>query len=491
MPLPNWKNSVLLVRFSSLHCCYQRSGLTHGPGRLERYFVCCHDLGLYLNVGTTGYYSNPTPPSLSLQSIIYAALATVLEQHPALSTVFVSESPSKVFYSRRPAVDLTQHVEFIQRQQSYGGVGRDTELDELLEKQHNTKFDGEISCWRLMILTDQVEPPSGPKVAATYIAHHSISDGMSGIAFHKCFLAALKSTSNAPLPSNVITPPKTPMLPSLDTAIKLPISAGYMAKSLYSEVFASRPKGLWTGEPTQVVTKSYFQSRVIPADRTSAFAAQCKKNNTTVTAALQTVIAASLFELLPTHFTRLQAEISVSLRRWLKDPIDASSLGMWLLTYEDPYDRCRQAQGFSWDEARRSRQLALAHLAQEGRDSEIGMMRFLPDIESYCKSRIGKKRGKSFEMSSLGVFNSYQEGGDQSQNENENTTGDKWRIGRMIFSQSSHAPASAITVSVVTGADGCCVLGFTWQEDAVSREMVEKLTDLVPMKVLQLSEPVS
>ncbi|KFY44938.1 hypothetical protein V495_03189 [Pseudogymnoascus sp. VKM F-4514 (FW-929)] len=464
-------------------------------GRLERYFMYCHDLGLYLNVGATGYYSCSNPPSLSLQSIIYAALATVLAQHPVLSTVFVSESSSNVFYSRLPAVDLTHHVNFIRRQQPYDGVGRDIELDELLEKQHNTKFEqvnGATPCWRLMILTDQESLSSGPKFAATYVSHHSISDGMSVMAFHKSFLTALKTASNVPLSSTVVTSQKVPMLPSLDTAIKLPISAKYMAKALYSEVFASRPKGLWTGEPTQVVTATHFQSRVISADRTSAFAAQCKKNQTTVTAALQTLVAATLFELLPPQFTRLNTEVSVSLRRWLKDPIDALSLGMWLATYEDPYERRQQAQDFSWDEARRSRQLALEFLAREGRDSEIGMMRFLPDIESYCKSRIGKKRDKSFEVSSVGVHDHNKEERDDGTSDIQkgDATGNKWRIGRMIFSQSSHAPASAITVSVVTGADGCCVLGFTWQEGSVSKEMVEKLIDLVPIKILELSGPV-
>lgn len=464
---------------------------THSSGRLERYFVSCYKLGLYLNVGATGYYSCSHSTSVSLKEIIYSALATVIQQQPVLSTVFVDDSSSKIWYSRLPELDVTKFVTFLQRQQPYDGVSRDVELDELLEKQHNTKFEeinGATPCWRLMILASHENSFPIPKFSVTYVSHHSISDGLSTIAFHKSFLAALKSTNNVSLPSTIITSPKTEMLPSLEKALKLSISGGYMVKTVYSEIFASRSKSLWTGKPIQVVTASHFQSRVIGSDCTAAFAAQCKKNQTTVTATLQALIAATLFELLPSQFAHLECEVSVSPRRWLKYPISESSLGNWVVTYNEPYKRRQQSQGFSWDEARRSRQSALAYLAREGKDGEIGLLRFLPDIESFCRSRIGKARDKSFEVSNVGVFdyNKEQIEGNIDDAESGNSIRERWHIGRMVFSQSSHAPASAITVSVVTGADGCCVLGFTWQEGSVPREMVEKLIDLVPMKILEL-----
>ncbi|KAH9203357.1 hypothetical protein DL95DRAFT_419105 [Leptodontidium sp. 2 PMI_412] len=139
---------------------------------------------------------------------------------------------------------------------------------------------------------------------------------------------------------------------------------------------------------------------------------------------------------------------------------------------------------------------------------EVGV-RFLPDIDAFCRARIGKPRGKSFELSSLGVFDlngkkeveavvddSHGHGdvngnGNETVNENENgrASGKKenWSLGRMIFSQSSHAPCSPITLSVVTGGDGACVLGFTWQEGVVFQDMMDQLMDIVSKQVVEVS----
>lgn len=409
---------------------------------------------------------------MSLQSTIFSALAIVVQQHPVLSTVFINESPSKIFYGRLPEIDLSKIVTFVQRQKPYTGAGADLELDGLLEKQHDTGFEemnGTAPFWRLMILTDSTASPK-PSFAATFICHHSVGDGVFVVAFHKSFLAALQ-TINGSLSSTIVQSPKTPMLPTVEDVLKMPVSAKHFLKKVSSELFLPTSKNLWIAEPIKVLTTSHFQSVVISPDITSSFVARCKENDTTVTATIQTVIAAALFQLLPAKFSTLQCNLSVSLRRWLPDPINEKSIGCWASTVEEHYSR----QAFSWNEARRTRQTTLKYLSSSAKNDVVGMLRFLPNLHAFAKAQIGKNRSSSFEVSNVGVFKADMEG-------------NNWQLGRMVFSQSAFANESAFTVSVVTGADGSCVFGFTWPEGIVESDLMEKLIVMVSNDVEELAD---
>jgi hypothetical protein len=63
---------------------------------------------------------------------------------------------------------------------------------------------------------------------------------------------------------------------------------------------------------------------------------------------------------------------------------------------------------------------------------------------------------------------------------------DEWEMGRMVFSRSAWVSGSAFTVAVVTGGDGCLVLGFVWQEGIVGSEIVEEIIEMVERQVERL-----
>lgn len=50
-----------------------------------------------------------------------------------------------------------------------------------------------------------------------------------------------------------------------------------------------------------------------------------------------------------------------------------------------------------------------------------------------------------------------------------------WKVGKMVFSRCAFVSGSAISTSVVTGGDGCLVLGFSWQEGIVEEELVDEV----------------
>lgn len=72
--------------------------------------------------------------------------------------------------------------------------------------------------------------------------------------------------------------------------------------------------------------------------------------------------------------------------------------------------------------------------------------------------KVGKERDSSFDISNVGVM--------------RNNKKRKWQVGRAVFSRSAFASGCVLPIAVVTGADGCMVLGFTWQEGIVEEELV-------------------
>jgi hypothetical protein len=328
-----------------------------------------------------------------MKETIYSALEVVIQRHPILSAITVDENTSHPYFARLPVINIENAVTFITRKSQTAQGWRDTELDELLQAQHNVPFKsdyGSVPFWRLIILTN---PGANHEFVASFIYHHALGDGASGIAFHKHFCSAL--SSNAPLSSKIINSPGQPLLLNLELLHPLP--------------------------------------------------------------------------LLPGHFAEVECTIPVNIRHWLPASIDNDSFGTWI-DATSLYFRRAQASEFSWDEARRSREQIMAYLASEGQAINVAKFKTIPDMREFFQSRVGKERNSSFDVSNLGVVKAASEDSE-------------WEIGRTVFSRSAWVTGSAFTVGVVTGGDGCLVLGFVWQEGVVGREIVDGVVEMVERQV--------
>jgi hypothetical protein len=221
------------------------------------------------------------------------------------------------------------------------------------------------------------------------------------------------------------------------------------------------------------------------------FKGLCRKNETTITAALQTLIAGMLFSNLPSECTSLACATPFSARRFLEpsSAVDDDSMGVFVLDGHETYQKSSFIQFRSvagqhnimllpWSEAQRSRRDMQKIVEQRGKNTGVGLLKFVGDFQKELfQSKVGKDRDSSYEISNLGLYKAVTLSDDNAQSVS---------IGRMIFTQSAGVTASAVQISVLTGADGCMVLGFTWQEGVVDDDLIGRIVEGANAEILRL-----
>ncbi|KAE9375706.1 hypothetical protein N431DRAFT_556083 [Stipitochalara longipes BDJ] len=434
-------------------------------GAIEQFSSARHHLGFYNNVGLSAAYACQTLRSADLKAAIFSALAMVIERHPALSSIVMDEGSNEPYFARLPEINLEDSVTFVTRQLPVTGNGRDIELDNILAIQHNTPFKknhGILPYWRVIIVTPaKLEN----EFVISFIFHHSLGDGASGMVFHRDLLAAL-SSDPPPLTSNIIHPVNTPLLPNLE--ILLPLATPHASVSPSST-------GLWSGSNIIPPTRSNFTSLSFTAKTTKHLLHACKLHGTTLTSTLPVLIASALFSCIPNTFHSLECTIPVSLRRFLPEPVDESVIGVYLDAFSIYYDRSQGSQ-FTWAEAKCTRGLINDYLESNGEKINVAKFKQIKDMRGFFSARIGKERGSSFDVSNLGVMNI----------RDEEKQG--WKMQKVLFSRSAFVSGSAIAAGVVTGVDGCLTIGVCWQEGVVENNIVGMVLERVRVGIESIAD---
>ncbi|PWY77823.1 hypothetical protein BO83DRAFT_406872 [Aspergillus eucalypticola CBS 122712] len=321
------------------------------------------------NVAISATYILPNAFTLPIQVYVYKALGTLISKNAALSAIPVKDDNDTWFF-RLPEIDLSQTISFQKHCQ--------------------------------IILTE----PNEQHFTAIYIFHHVIADGMSGKAFHETFFEALHDAATSlalgEATRQVIPSPKLSMLPNLKAVH--PCSMGFTSflKQLFRiKIWHYRDTGLWTGPKSFTPFDIEIRQIVISETVSTALRNRCRQNQATITSAIHTAVARSLLAHLPEECTRLQAIGAMSCRRWLKTErgITDQSMGM------DQYP----PESFPWDAARQSCATIKQVLGREGKDSSLGLLRYV-DSWGYEQSKIGEDRNGSFKASNLGAVKSVPEG---------------------------------------------------------------------------------
>ncbi|KAH7112125.1 alcohol acetyltransferase [Dendryphion nanum] len=463
-------------------------------GNIERYSTSRHHLGYYLNIQITASYSHPSSPH-PLPRIIFSALEKVIHRHPILSAIPIDEDKNTTFFARLPEINLSSCVQFIERRGPVPtGTQSDTELDRIIETQHNIGFTTNYAdrpFWRVVVL---YESGVSRAFSLVWVVHHAIGDGTSGLVFHRCFLKALRSVGEGEGEGEggdgdiaVVKSSSEKLFPTLEELHPLPLSVGFLAKQQWREWFPLPRSSTYTGSPISLFPThldTNFRSLILSKQTTSDLLTLSRNNKTTLTATIQCLIAASLFASLdPAKFNTLEANGATSLRRFLKLPDKSRSIdeeiGVWVSRYGSQHHRppapapAPAAQSanptdlenenenevlrlFSWSEARRIRVDITSQLDKNMRDQSSALLRWVPDIFALFEKRIGRDREHSFELSNLGREEGKEESG--------------WKLERCIFSQVASVTGAAVEFGLATGGDGCAVLGVSWNGGAVREE---------------------
>ena len=439
-------------------------------GRLETYSTARHHLGFYNNVGLTATYTSSSTQQPSLESLIFAALHHVVANHPNLSAIPINEDKSHpgVHFASLPEIDLRTCVEFRRRGTALPqGDETDGELDGLLRELHDRNFKEGVKSrpyWRLIIAS---YPRTPCAFTASWIFHHALSDGASSMLFHQSFLEGLNAV---PAPKDidpVVRTPTTRLPPSLEELHPMTISWSFflraVAGSLLPSYFAPRSPDLWTGYPVDAIVQTHVPSHnttiALSAETTKTFAEKCRKEGTSVTAALSTLLAAAIFP----HIwpdTELRIDTPMSLRPVL-DVSDTQMINA-ITNHTFTHHRTTESRSsnviemFSWATARRVKHDLVEQVKKKGADSPIALLKYVSNMHEYLVDKLGKPRDSSAEVSNLGVWRTP----DPTDPDVRTPT---WKLGRMTFSQSLNRTGPPLSLSAVTGGDACLVLSFNWE----------------------------
>jgi Alcohol acetyltransferase len=444
-------------------------------------------LGFFKNVGLSADYkisesSSPTVSDSDLCCFIYAAVADVLRKNRILFAVPVHEETPESYFGSLPSIDLSRCISFLKRSQYWDGnsEGEDVELDTILEDQHNMDFKsghGTLPFWRLIILQN---PGMGMEFTASFIYHHAIGDGVSGLIFHNSFRDALEagvvSSPERKSETIVFTDENTSILPPLEELHPLPVDSNT----------ATNLEG-WTGNPIHVPCNSRWSSFCLSPSASEAFFQECKGNNISITSALSSIIATALFRNLPPTVEALTCIIPVNLRPWLKLPREVSNnaIGTYFDATRVQFSKSQVTEPEDvWAGAQQASKSINDYLCNVSLSGEpytsVAFLKSIPNIAEVFSSMIGKPRDAAFEVTNVGLLSI--SGALKTQG---NTP--VWQIGRVLLSRSSAASGTAITISVATGGNGSMALGFSWQEGVLERDLVGNIRETVK-KYLQRYE---
>ncbi|KKK24687.1 hypothetical protein ARAM_003775 [Aspergillus rambellii] len=439
-------------------------------------------MGLFNNVGLSAHYrltgSDSKLRSISnLRDLIFAATGDVIRKHRILSAIPVNEGAPDTYFASLPSVDLNRSITFLKRSQplATAGNGDDKELDSILEDQHNTNFKSEygtLPFWRLIILQN---PGLGTEFTASFIYHHAIGDGVSGLAFHNAFRNALEAASASPLADfkaeeTVVPSEDTSLLPPLGQLHPLPINP-----SPPSPPATNLQE--WTGNSIDAPCTSRWASICLSPSVSKAFFQECKEKNLSVTSALSSIVATVLFGILPPTVEALTCIIPVSLRPWLKLPrgVVNDAIGTYFDATRVQFTRPEQnfpnpGSTDIWSGAEKASKSINDYLSNVSPSGEpytsVAVFETIPDISAALVSMFGKPRDAAFEVTNVGVFSS-----PTIRKANEDTP--LWEVEKVLISRSSIATGAAVTVSVATGGNGAMAIGFSWQDGVLTEDVME------------------
>ncbi|KAF5609240.1 uncharacterized protein FSUBG_4033 [Fusarium subglutinans] len=448
-------------------------------GKLEQLSTIAHHIHFFTNTGLSAHYA-PTQvlPGFDLEEAVYGALSQVLTQHPVLFAIPVIPEKEEPYWGRLASIDLKKVVSFVERSQPCWTTDQtDEELDSLLERQHNTNFKtgyGTLPVWRLVILKDH---GLSKGFTASFIAHHSMTDGTGLHIFHDSFqksLCDIVANSTEQKIDHVVFSNDGPIAPSLEELHPLPIptSAPTSDAAQLNE---------WRGTPIALPCSTRYKSLSLPSNIMERFVQDCKKHRVAPTAALPALVARLLYDNLPSTAEALLCNLPVSLRSDLPTKQVEGVMGNYIDAFKvqllradlDQVSDDSSAGAFGiWNHAKKIQQATRKYFANASPSGEpyanVAALRLIPDIGAALAGSIGHPRGESFEISNLGTFP-----------QAKNVKGDakiSWHRGRVLLSRCAYAGGAPVVVCVLNNEE-YVGFGFTWQDGSIEESLVQAVID--------------
>ncbi|KAK6346709.1 hypothetical protein TWF696_006824 [Orbilia brochopaga] len=464
------------------------SEILRAAGLLERYHIIRSSIAWYNNVIVGASYSTPT--ALTVPTFI-RALHSVIAQHPILASgIRLPSSSSKApSFIRLPRVDFSQHG-LILWESSGSAASHGRDLRDLIVRLHNTPFPNDkldsTPAWRIAVLQRSYNVPTAYDSSTNaqgrydyeilFCFHHAIADGLSGAAFHYSLLDALATAARDDAASTsgydvYNVPEDLELLPAMDDVVDLGLgikTAGRIASYLGKAIVPSfLRKQIWTaGKIGDSLAETKVQILQVDA---KALLTAVKAHKVSITAFITYAAAHALYASMAAvnasehgKMKTVRVSLPMSYRRsagWGNDVmVDCVGALDWDIHAFDNLHREVHAMKKLTKEVRVA--------AGATRDSEVGLLALVGDMEGFFRGQVGKERGLTFEVSNLGVWDKEKvtAGGEA----------DDWRIEQAVFSQSSSVAGPAFSVNVATVGERM-VVGVQWMDGVVGDKVMESL----------------
>jgi Alcohol acetyltransferase len=483
-----------------------------------------NELGLFSNIIVLASYHQSNNQPLT-KALLFQALRTVISEHPSLSSILVSQpSPQQeishiAWKAKLKAIDLKKCVSFIE-----GYDDSEASLRNLVEKAHNTWFDTadkSLPLWNVTVVN---------RTHLLFAFHHSVADGVGGIAFHRALRAALNSSYKNGLVSS------SSMVPSPDTDLPEDNITIFEAQNRKASILRIIIGCLWLLVLRFLLPKKFWffnnaiYSMKIPPftspnkaeDRSSTklqtlqlehsvlakSIAACKKNKTSFTSLLATLIDVTLatdtyvypqsrFRILATQVDcRRYAEQEDNVRNLASTITHGSFVGKYRKAGVTPITRragdlaptvSKMDCPKFWNLAREYNNWLKDGLSEANGKTPIPVQDFMA-MSSFQKEEeafaakilpsIGLTTERAYSLSNLGVFDDG-EAGDEG----------PWRIGNLEFSVGSTKPCVGYMLYFgVVSSNGVCVINVTYNKGVLEGRIVTMLLKRMELRLAYLLE---
>lgn len=411
-----------------------------------------------------------------------------LADHPALSVRVRKPETEKPFYEASSIENLEKHIEILSQSEIADDIAA---IEDVTPSLLDTKPFTDAPGWKIVVLPLKTADDSVTKKCfIAFSFSHSVGDGISGLAFHKSFLAGLQdSTSSQDLKAAPGAMPE-----AFDTKKNLPISLGYLlapALGQYLPRFLAKAFGLraavstispttWLGNGTYFFKPDDHNSGAklfsLSGETVSNLVQKCRSENTKLTSLLHQIIMHALSVVLPVEgVDSFASQTAINMRHHVD--VSNDTMGLYVTGFFDTHDRTTDLSTIF---ARaRNMNTKLHTCSNTLADQSIGLLRYLISMRSWTSGKLGGQKDSSYELSNLLAFDA----GPQAEDA-------QWSLGNMIFAQPANVMGSPLNYNVAARKGGDLVCSVTWQVGALGQEdegaFVEKVNDEIVRCIEQL-----
>ncbi|EWZ35603.1 alcohol acetyltransferase [Fusarium oxysporum Fo47] len=446
--------------------------------------IAREDVGYYNAVVIGAVYDFADGVNVKSPLTYFHALKRCIEEHPFFCVTVGDRNTDKGFYERVASINVEEHISFVEDKNaetdSLEAIGRsmETELDR--------PFAAGIPPWRIVVL------PLGPSQCHVALSFsHTIGDGITGVAFHKTFLAGLRETP-ATEPSSIIAPIDKPLPEPFDTAERLPISWSFLLAPVLAEympyvlvrllglrVSASYvDEGTWTAAPIFFDPETYHNKlkiRQVEASQVNKVIQLARTHDARLSGVMHQLITRALSKAVQdNNVTNFVAQTAINMRRSIGMSNDVASdivSGSYTIHLRSAATGPLTEQEWA-SAAEATKEFAMTSTKLE--DNAIGLLRYVPSMRKWTLGKIGKKRDSSYEFSNVGVF------------DGNNASDDRVKVSKLSFAQPGHVGGCPICFNIASVKNGDLVYTVTWQsgalglgDEAAEEKIVEEICDQV------------